>query len=489
MHSRCSVTGNNLADVEYRSSDRETDILRHVFRWDRAPYDFVFANGFEARRQEGTSDAMYFNLERYVNNGGRPLDTRRDTTHAFVSTTISSHWTPTVNPGVEDILFRYEIYAPGGIHVAETLGDLYKYKAQDEVSFPAGIAPQYVRSAQIFKLTNNRGHTRRERVNTVLYVNRYFSPQSAPEPRKLKIQRPVSDFKGGNGRRQKLDIEIVPEVQKRSAAANNDDMIEYYTEGVLDADYYIDSAFRSTETNEAYIFIQEEYVLEDYAPGSTGDEIVNGPHYIGNSFYSLVGTPFAEYGIDAAFSYNGSTTEAFIFCGNICAKINYKPGSTTDWIIEGPKTIKQMFPFLKGTQFERGIDAAFQSTKNGEAYLFKGSDYALIDYSKDSERYLVAIRPISDGFRCLSNTMFARDIGASFASHKSQEAYLFKDNMYLRLYFTPGKTDDYIIDGPKPVVPRNWPSLRYILPHKNRGLDVYEFPVSDPKRDQDDQED
>lgn len=131
--------------------------MRHVFRWDKAPYEFVFQNGLEARRQvEGCSDESYFNLENYVTTGGRPLDTRSDTVHVYVSTTISSSWYPNVKPGSVDLLHRYEIYAPGGIWVSQTLGNRYSFSAQDEVAFPAGIAPQYIRSAQIFELTNDR---------------------------------------------------------------------------------------------------------------------------------------------------------------------------------------------------------------------------------------------------------------------------------------------------------------------------------------------
>ncbi|TVU18603.1 hypothetical protein EJB05_34710, partial [Eragrostis curvula] len=48
---RCSISS-NLPAIEYRSSDGEKDIMRHVFRWDKAPYEFVFQNGLEARRQD-----------------------------------------------------------------------------------------------------------------------------------------------------------------------------------------------------------------------------------------------------------------------------------------------------------------------------------------------------------------------------------------------------------------------------------------------------
>ncbi|GKA90227.1 hemopexin fold protein, partial [Tanacetum coccineum] len=72
------------------------------------------------------------------------------------------------------------------------------------------------------------------------------------------------------------------------------------------------------------------------------------------------------------------------------------------------------------------------------------------------------------------------DIGAAFASHISGEAYLFKGNSYVLLHFTPGKTKDYIIGGPKEILPKNWPSLVNILPQDNAGLDIDMGPGPDP---------
>ncbi|KAD5802276.1 hypothetical protein E3N88_13636 [Mikania micrantha] len=104
-------------------------------------------------RQENVSDEVYCNLEQYVNAGGRPLDSTRPARHCFVSTTLDSGWYPPVRPEQGAVVVtRYEIYAPGGIWVAETLGGRYRYPAQDEVAFVYGIAPQYIRSAQLFRL-------------------------------------------------------------------------------------------------------------------------------------------------------------------------------------------------------------------------------------------------------------------------------------------------------------------------------------------------
>ncbi|GLT75266.1 hypothetical protein SLA2020_470020 [Shorea laevis] len=144
----CRTPQEPLADIEYRNSSWELDIRSHVFRWDITPYQWVFENGFSARRQKGTSDNIFFNLDHYVHHGGRPLDSTRETTHAFVSTTISSAWHPTLpDPGTVCQVYRYEIYAPGSILVGDTLGDRYQYCSQDEVCFVAGIASHYIRSA------------------------------------------------------------------------------------------------------------------------------------------------------------------------------------------------------------------------------------------------------------------------------------------------------------------------------------------------------
>nr|GEX56340.1 putative zinc finger, CCHC-type [Tanacetum cinerariifolium] len=178
--------------------------------------------------------------------------------------------------------------------------------------------------------------------------------------------------------------------------------------------------------------------------------------------------------VDAAF---GGDDESFIFCGNICAKINYASVTTNDKILEGSKTIKKMFPF-----FEGGVDAAFESSIPNEVYIFRGGEYGLVDYI---QRKLIAISPIVYRFKCLKNTIFDSDIGAAFASHNSQEAYLFVGNSYVLLHFIPCQTKDYIISGPKKIIPKNWPSLVNILPRDNLGLDIKEGPglKHEPDRD------
>ncbi|GJU02424.1 hypothetical protein Tco_1112762 [Tanacetum coccineum] len=126
----------------------------HVFRWDREPIELVFHRGFCARHQGDTSTEIYYNLDTFVHRVGKPLERIRDTTHAYVSTTLSVTWCPMVS-GVNKLVYRYEVYAPGGILIRGTLGESYVYAGQHEVTFLSGIAPQYIRSAWAFFLSRD----------------------------------------------------------------------------------------------------------------------------------------------------------------------------------------------------------------------------------------------------------------------------------------------------------------------------------------------
>ncbi|CAM0948508.1 unnamed protein product [Alopecurus aequalis] len=234
-----------MQELVYRGSDGDIDILRHVFRWDKAPYQFVFDNGLYIQlRQRDLSDTHCFNLEDYVKSGMRRLDTRRETKHGFIITTLNSSWFPNyVKPDSSDTVYRYEIYAPGGILVSQTLGDSYRYSdAQDEVAFVYGIARQYIRSAQVFQLSNNKGNQECERMDSNIYINPTFNPQSSPPRTNSQLLVHGSSHGAHN---KPLD----------------DAILEYYKVGVTNLDSYIDAAFRCKGWTQAYIFIKTEESL------------------------------------------------------------------------------------------------------------------------------------------------------------------------------------------------------------------------------------
>lgn len=145
--------GPSLPQIVYRNSTGEQDIVRHVFRFDLREPEDVFVNGFRARPQGNTSDEVYFDLLDHVNNAGPPLCPGVRTPRAFISTTRSASLATRLRNPVGTIVYRYEIYAPGGISVEQTLGDRYRFPRQTEIAFVAGIAPQYIRAAQPFTVT------------------------------------------------------------------------------------------------------------------------------------------------------------------------------------------------------------------------------------------------------------------------------------------------------------------------------------------------
>ena len=117
----------------------ETETL---WRWDSTPPEVIFANGFVPRVVNYPNDNN-MNLYTYVNQNDPSI---------FVSTTHSVRtdgyfWRPrNINNK-----YRYEIYAPGGIDVNLSLdeGD-NGYPHQNEIAFPGGIRPEFIRSARCY---------------------------------------------------------------------------------------------------------------------------------------------------------------------------------------------------------------------------------------------------------------------------------------------------------------------------------------------------
>ncbi|XP_056699575.1 uncharacterized protein [Spinacia oleracea] len=471
-----------LQDIIYRSSEGDKDVLRQVFRWDLAPYGDVFQHGFQAHHKNRVHDKTSYDLHSYVQGRGRPLDSRKTSDFAFISTTVSNSWYPPVATGdgnsktVE--VYRYEIYAPGGIWTSLTLGEKNdrKFKRLDEVVFVGGIASQYVRSAQLFRLTGNPdGTTTIERANNVLLINNNFSPQSHPL-KLLNIQNPVSDYTDSN--RTPLSQTVY---QSSNNNNNNTNIINWYANDVANLDVYMSAALRSSHTNEAYYVLQNLVTLLNYDPGGTHDHVVDGPSFVSEMFKSLEYTPFGEHGIDGALKSRDD--EAFIFCANLCLLINYAPDTRNDTIVKGPMTVVEMFPFLKGTVFENGIDSACElKSAEDEAYFFKGNLCAHINYGSNPQ--LITQGQIGQFIPLLKGTVFEGiGVDASYASHAENEvAYYFKYNNYGQINVNVEDGVEYLYGVF--VMGDNAPVIHSFVPQKNRGLDIRSNPGALPSPDE-----
>ncbi|KAH7864505.1 hypothetical protein Vadar_030245 [Vaccinium darrowii] len=256
--------------------------------------------------------------------------------------------------------------------------------------------------------------------------------------------------------------------EKLQASSADFDHIKYYfgtgPGTFADNESYIDAAFRSSSEGKAYIFMRNEYVVLDYSQGIAFATVQEGPLPICKRFSFLKHTPFVEYGLDAAFGCGEN--EAVIFSTNECARINY--GSNPSYDL---KLISDMFPSLQQTRFESGIDAALESRKPNETFLFKDDKCAIIHHSR-----LVRVCTISEAFPFLKGTPFTCGIQAAFASKitDSYEVLLFKERNWAFIDYGYGchsePSDPEVFWTPEVFHP-----FQDLLPRKNFGLDRHDI--------------
>lgn len=444
------ITGLTLYNDEgprilYREPDNDQDIIEAVYRWDGRPYQEIFQTGFRPRPPNDPEYvADYYNLERFVNGAGSPGDETPAETSVFVSTTRLNSWKPRVTATC--ILYRYEIFAPGGIDAVLTLRDRNDYPTQQEISFAGGIGPQYIRTARqyIILVTPGLQYPTYAVSDPNLYRNALFNPNpNRPSPRLRNPKRPA----GG------AVVIVYPARQERSTEVISS------VEDICKVGHYIESAFNFSDKEEVYLFIADRCLLINYAPGTTNDYIIKRPQTIGDGFPYLRYTIFAS-GIDAAFTASRKN-EAYIFRSNIYALINFDRG----YIIEGPELITDSFYSLRNTIFAKGIDAAFTSSTENEAHLFRGNQYALINFASGTTDDYIIQRPknITESFHSLKDTIFENGLDAAFSSSRTNEAYIFKGDTYAVINFAHGSTKDCIIEGPKKIT-ESFYSLKDILP-------------------------
>ncbi|XP_022128234.2 pierisin-like [Pieris rapae] len=131
--------------IEVTDTDNVVRIDRRqrLLRWDRRPPNEIFLEGFVPIVTRENPDWEETDLYGFAKNNHPSI---------FVSTTKTQRnkkkyvWTPrTANRG---IVYQYEIYAPGGVDVNESLLQESPWPNQMEVAFPGGIQNIYIRSAR-----------------------------------------------------------------------------------------------------------------------------------------------------------------------------------------------------------------------------------------------------------------------------------------------------------------------------------------------------
>lgn len=218
----------------------------------------------------------------------------------------------------------------------------------------------------------------------------------------------------------------------------------------------IDAAFSSSVANECYIFVKDKYVVVNYAPGGKKKDIIKGPENIVDGFPMFARTLF-QYQIDSSFDTGNNVV--YFFAGDQCVKTEYTPDSPAKArLLEGPSPIIKMFPCLKGTVFENGIDAIVTAPNKEYVFLFKGNQKGDLLFNSNSIEY---IQKISDyyTFQPFFGTVFEGGIDAAFNTQVNNEIYIFKGNDYAHYNMVTRQ----FLNGIIKEVSVEWPALKSIL--------------------------
>uniref|UniRef100_A0A5B7BS04 Uncharacterized protein n=1 Tax=Davidia involucrata TaxID=16924 RepID=A0A5B7BS04_DAVIN len=328
-------------------------------------------------------------------------------------------------------------------------------------AFAGGISRQYIRSARPYVVMGSEAQfpTYTPYGNRI-YRNGRFNPN--PTSSGETTQKFMNRLRNITcPTRDEVLINVVftaASVKKGDVEEEEDTTTEEEEEPYVDpgcnVGHYIECAFNLDE-EAAFLFTTDQCLQINYAPATT----IKGPLSIGDFFPSLRDTIFAS-GIDAAFT-SSANNEAHLFRSNIYALINFVSGD----IIRVPKKITDSFHSLKNTIFENGIDAAFASSRSNEAYIFKGDQYARINFAPGTtdDYFINPPRRITLGFPSFKGTVFQDGLDAAFSAKATNEAYVFKGNTYARINYAPGTTNDYIINHVTPISD-GFHSLKDIIP-------------------------
>ncbi|MFD4400018.1 glycosyl hydrolase family 18 protein [Kitasatospora sp. NPDC058397] len=138
--------------------------------------------------------------------------------------------------------------------------------------------------------------------------------------------------------------------------------------------------------------------------------------------------------VDAATSVGAS--EAYLFHGPFNARIRYQIGGSGDAFTEGPQSIYESWPLLRGTSFAMGVDSAlYRSTSaGGEMYFTKGSIAIRLDDIRmdDKNAGRMAVSGSICGVFGLCEAPFASGID-SMVSAERDTLYVFSGGKYARL--------------------------------------------------------
>ncbi|EUC55865.1 hemopexin domain protein, partial [Rhizoctonia solani AG-3 Rhs1AP] len=207
-------------------------------------------------------------------------------------------------------------------------------------------------------------------------------------------------------------------------------------------------------TNQSYFFKGNKYVKIKWTPGTSDEEISYGPTEFVNEWASLKETGFTQ--IDAILPIPGHDHRAYFFSGSKYARIEYVPGAGGDKILGGVRSIADNWASLKKAGFDHVDGALIVPGKTDEAYIFSGEQYVRIKFVelKNDDELLDGPKPITTGW---SVTKFKSIDTIIPRPGNNQNAYIFSGDKYVQIKVNVGGYDELISDQ-RDVAPY-WPSL------------------------------
>ncbi|KAI0676608.1 hypothetical protein C8Q78DRAFT_1065378 [Trametes maxima] len=437
-----------------------------LIRWDlRGPQE-VFWTGFPplVYPSDGQYPPEAFNLRDYVANNDPSI---------FVGTArfyrndrgVLTRWQRRVTVSTRH-RFEYDIYAYGGIDVNHVLGD-HTYANQHEIAFPGGIRPELIHSAREYM------------DNTIIrvWMNTHFdntvnapnTPPLAmlPAPRRPPPGVPVVPYPPPDQHEPPADLPGHDELRRRRQAGEDEDLMHGEGEALDDPMFDVTAVPRNSvscvlhpsDKGRAYFFCGNRYAAINIAPGSNDDTIAWGPKSLVDNWPSLGQAKFTG-GVDAVLPNPRNGQEMYFFCMEQYALINIRPGTTSDYIVNGPKNTVGEWPSLRQAGFKT-VDAVLPNPANSdEAYFFSGERYALINIKPGSNDDYIVNGPknIVSEWPSLRKAGFKTVDAVLPNPSNSAEAYFFSGEQYALINIAPGSNGDYIVNGPK-LVRTEWPSL------------------------------
>lgn len=225
------------------------DRSQRLVRWDSRPPNDIFHHGFYPRVSDSIADSINTSLYDYIEDGSANIYVSTIRTIYDEDGNPLETWVP--NDRDENHIYEYEIFAPGGIDVNETLGERSPFPEQQEIAFPGGIHRRFIRSVrqyyqgQLIRIwINPHFEARMEQPSIQAAHETEFlwwyenHPQGGDRNdsdisntkgvRNMSKFNPDERMNGHNGRRStKLDI---PELEVRRVLADGDYFIKTFTD-------------------------------------------------------------------------------------------------------------------------------------------------------------------------------------------------------------------------------------------------------------------